>query len=499
MYDIVTASVTFRCAGPPYAPIRSRAFRTSDCLTEEDTLLKPRSIEVQAPRAKRVYSSIAVLGTNYVGLVTAACLAQLGHTVIGVDVDPLKVARLQRGQLPIYEPSLEAIVVKQLATGRLRFTLDYAASLPQVEFAFVCVGTPPGPDGSSDMRQVHAATESLARHTPAGAHLVVVNKSTMPVGTGQWIQTTLNAHARQTGAHFSIVSNPEFLREGSAVSDFQHPDRIVLGGAHASVLDRVANLYDGMRPRPPIVRTDLRSAEMIKYASNAFLATKISFINEIAAICDRLGADVKDVAHGMGLDQRIGPRFLAAGVGYGGSCFPKDLMALEHMASQAGAEPRILRAVMDTNRHTREAVVATLRAEMGSFRGRCVGILGLAFKSDTDDVRESPSIEIARTLLADGAQVSAYDPAAMGSAALVLPQLELRKDAYAVAESADVLLVLTEWPEFRQLDFARIRDSMRQAVLVDGRNLLDPAAMKAVGFGYRGIGRATTSALALAA
>jgi UDPglucose 6-dehydrogenase len=467
--------------------------------------LKPRSINVEAPRAKRVNPSIVVLGTNYVGLVTAACLAQLGHTVIGVDIDPLKIARLQRGQLPIYEPGLEAIVVEQLAEGRLSFTLDYAASLPQAEFAFLCVGTPPGPAGSSDMRQVHAATESLARHTPAGAHLVVVNKSTLPVGTGQSMQTALNAHARQTGAHFSIVSNPEFLREGSAVSDFQHPDRIVLGGADASALDRLANLYEGIRPSPPIVRTDLRTAEMIKYASNAFLATKISFINEMAAICDRLGADVNDVALGMGLDQRIGPRFLAAGVGYGGSCFPKDVMALEHMASQAGAEPRILRAVMDTNRHTREAVVAMLRAEMGSLRGRGVGILGLAFKADTDDVRESPSIEIARTLLAEGAQVSAYDPAAMGSAAWVLPQLELRKDAYAVAEDADVLLVLTEWPEFRQLDFARIRDSMRQAVLVDGRNLLDPTAMKALGFSYRGIGRGvcpattTKSALALAA
>jgi UDPglucose 6-dehydrogenase len=465
--------------------------------------MKPRSIHAPAPRAQRVHSSIAVLGTNYVGLVTAACLAQLGHTVIGVDIDPLKVARLQRGQLPIYEPGLEAIVVEQLAAGRLRFTLDYAASLPQADFAFVCVGTPPGADGSSDMRQVHAATASLARHTPVGAHLVVINKSTMPVGTGQWMQSTLNAHARHTSAHFSIVSNPEFLREGSAVSDFQQPDRIVLGGATSAALDRVAKLYHGLRPRPPIVRTDLRTAEMIKYASNAFLATKISFINEMAGICDRLGADVKDVAHGMGLDQRIGPRFLAAGVGYGGSCFPKDVMALERMASQAGAEPRILRAVMDTNRHTREAVVAELRAEMGSFRGRAVGILGLAFKSDTDDVRESPSIEIARALLAEGAQVSAYDPAAMGSAAWVLPQLELRNDAYAVAEGADVLLVLTEWPEFRQLDFVRVRDSMRQAVLVDGRNLLNPAAMQAVGFRYRGIGRglapASVSAVALAA
>ena len=434
-------------------------------------------------------SSLAVIGTNYVGLVTAACLAQLGHTVIGIDVDPFKIARLQRGQLPIHEPGLEAIVREQLAAGRLQFTLDYTSSVQRVEFAFVCVGTPPGPDGTPDMRQVHSVTDSLALSAPSGAHLVVINKSTMPIGTGQWMHMTLNTLGQRTGAKFSVVSNPEFLREGCAVSDFQHPDRIVLGADDSFALERVARLYERLRPTPPIVATTLRSAELIKYASNAFLATKISFINEMATICDKLGADVDDVALGMGLDKRIGPSFLSAGIGYGGSCFPKDVMALERMASDSGAQPRILRAVMDTNQHARQAILAELHARLGSFRGQRVGILGLAFKPDTDDVRESPAIEIARALLVEGAQVSAYDPAAMASAALVLPQLELCLDAYAVAEGADVLLVLTDWPEFEQLDYIQIRDSMRRAFLVDGRNLLNPGELQALGFEYRGGGR----------
>jgi len=426
--------------------------------------------------------------------VTAACLAQLGHTVIGIDVDPLKVARLERGQLPIYEPELEEIVAQQLAAGRLHFTLDYADSVPRADFAFVCVGTPSGPDGNADMSQVRAVTESLARYTPAGTDLVVINKSTVPVGSGDWMQTLLNARARRSGASFSVISNPEFLREGSAVSDFLHPDRIVLGGSNPSALNSVAALYSGLIPSPPIVRTDLHTAEMIKYASNAFLASKISFINEMAAICDRLGADVTDVALGMGLDHRIGPHFLAAGVGYGGSCFPKDVLALERMATQAGATPRLLRAVIDTNHHARQAVIAELRAELGTLHDRRVGILGLAFKADTDDVRESPGLDVARTLLAEGARVSAYDPVAMRSAAAAMPQLDLREDAYAVAEGAEALLLLTEWPEFQDLDFVRVRGSMQRPLIFDGRNLLDPRAMQAVGIRYHGIGRGVAPA-----
>ncbi len=432
---------------------------------------------------------VAVIGTNYVGLVTAACLAQLGHSVVGVDIDPLKVARLRRGQLPIHEPGLESTVADQLDAGRLRFTLDYDEALGHADFAFVCVGTPPDVDGSADMSQVRAAVEGLARHTPAGAHLVVVNKSTMPIGTGDWMQAELDRATEGQDVRFTVVSNPEFLREGSAVADFQSPDRVVLGGSDAEAVSQVAGLYRNLEPTPPIVRTDLRTAEMIKYASNAFLATKISFINEMAVICDQLGADVEGVAHGMGLDQRIGPRFLAAGIGYGGSCFPKDVRALEHAATDAGAEPRLLRAVMETNHEMRQRVLASLKTELGTFRGRTIGILGLAFKSDTDDVRESPSIEIAQRLLDAGARVKAFDPAAMGSAARIVPHLELCGDAYAVAEDADALLVLTEWPAFQELDLEQIRDDMHAPLLLDGRNLFDPEEMAVLGFRYRGIGR----------
>ncbi|MBV9580952.1 MAG: UDP-glucose/GDP-mannose dehydrogenase family protein, partial [Chloroflexi bacterium] len=367
--------------------------------------------------------------------------------------------------------------------------------LRSADIAFVCVGTPAGSEGEPDMRQVQSATASLARNTPAGARLVVVNKSTMPVGTGQWMQATLSAFAPQTGAHFTVVSNPEFLREGSAVSDFLNPDRIVIGGDDSAAVEQVAHLYTPLSPAPPIVRTDTRTAEMIKYASNAFLATKISFINEMATICERIGADVQDVAQGMGLDNRIGPRFLSAGVGYGGSCFPKDVMALERLATGAGVEPRVLRAVMETNQHMRRAAVEALCLEAGPLDGLQVAILGLAFKADTDDIRESAAVEIARTLSDAGAQVRAYDPAAMGSAAPLLPNVELCADAYAAADGADAMLVLTEWPEFKELDYQRIHAGMRQAVMLDGRNLLDVDAMQALGFRYRGIGRGRTPAI----
>src|SRR5947209_2279285 len=338
----------------------------------------------------------------------------------------------------------------------------------------------------------------LARIAQTGAHSVVVNKRPQPIGTADWMQAALDAGRVRAGGRVIVVSNPEFLREGSAVADFQNPDRVVIGGSNPVAVDSVAALYSGLPSHPPIVKTDLRTAEMIKYASNAFLATKISFINEIAAICEGVDADVEQVARGMGLDQRIGPRFLAAGVGYGGSCFPKDVRALEHMATQVGAEPRLLRAVMETNLRMRQLVLTKLRTELGSLSGRRIGILGLAFKANTDDVRESPAIEIARTLLDEGAQVRAFDPVAMGPAVRVLPELQLGSDAYAVAEGADALLVLTEWPELRDLDLARIRATMRQPVLVDGRNLFAPDEMASLGFAYFGIGRGlptVTSAL----
>jgi UDPglucose 6-dehydrogenase len=433
---------------------------------------------------------IAVIGTNYVGLVTAACFAELGNQVIGIDIDPSKVERLNRADLPIYEPGLREIVLQNLKARRLRFTLDYAEGLADAEFAFVCVGTPSGTEGEADMRQVRSAAIGIGQHTPPGHELVVVNKSTMPIGTGDWMLPLLQRSANGSGAHFQIVSNPEFLREGSAVADFRTPDRVVLGGTDALVLDRVADLYRDLRPEPTVIQTDTRTAEMIKYASNAFLATKISFINEIASISERLGADVELVARGMGLDRRISPEFLQAGVGYGGSCFPKDVKALAHMASMAGAHPQLLRAVMEINRDMRRLVLQKVRTELGgNLEERTIGVLGLAFKPNTDDLREAPAIEIIHLLQAEGAQVRGYDPAAMEAASEILPGVELCTDAYEVASGADAIIVTTEWSEFRRLDLARIRASMRRPLVVDGRNLYDPLEMAALGFSYHCVGR----------
>jgi UDPglucose 6-dehydrogenase len=434
-------------------------------------------------------ANIAVIGTNYVGLVTAACFAELGNQVVGIDIDPGKVERLGRGQLPIYEPGLEEIVVQNIKAGRLRFTLDYTQGLQSAQVAFVCVGTPSGIEGEADMTQVKAAAHSLGQYTPSEHGLIVVNKSTMPIGTGDWMLPALDRASNGSGARFRVVSNPEFLREGSAVDDFRHPDRVVLGGTDPEAIDRVAGLYRDLQPEPPIIKTDIRTAEMIKYASNAFLATKISFINEIASICERLGADVKEVSRGMGLDRRISPEFLDAGVGYGGSCFPKDVKALAHMASMAGAHPQLLRAVMEINRDMRRLVLQKVRGTLGSVEDRTIGVLGLAFKPNTDDLRESPAVEIIHLLRSEGARVKAFDPAANEAASSILPGVELCSDAYAVAEKADALILLTQWSEFRRLDMERVRQSMHYPLLVDGRNLYDPEEMVAKGFFYQPIGR----------
>src|ERR1700704_2164677 len=434
-------------------------------------------------------ANIAVIGTNYVGLVTAAFFAELGNQVVGIDIDPGKVQRLGRGQLPIYEPGLEEIVVQNIKAGRLQFSLDYVAGLKNAQFAFVCVGTPSGIEGEADLSQVRSAAHSLGKHTPSERSLIVVNKSTMPVGTGDWMPPALAKAANGSGARFRVVSNPEFLREGSAVDDFRHPDRVVLGGTDPEAIERVASLYRDLQPEPPIIKTDINSSEMIKSASNAFLATKISFINEIASICERLGADVKEVARGMGLDRRISPEFLDAGVGYGGSCFPKDVKALAHMARMAGAHPQILRAVVESNRDMRRLVLQKVRGSLGTVEDRTIGVLGLAFKPNTDDLRESPAMEIIHLLKSEGAKVKAYDPAALEAARSMLPGVELCADAYAVAQDADALILMTQWSEFRRLDLDRVRRVMAYPLMVDGRNLYDPVEMVAKGFFYQPIGR----------
>jgi UDPglucose 6-dehydrogenase len=428
--------------------------------------------------------TIAVVGVGYVGLVTGVCFADLGNRVVGLDVDEEKIARLRRGEPPIYEPGLGEMIARNRAAGRLTFTTSYVEALAEAEFVFIAVGTPAGVDGEADLKHVRAAAESIARAMVGP--LIVVNKSTVPVGTGDWVADIIRS-TQPKPIPFSVVSCPEFLREGSAIADFMHPARTVLGSLDVEAMDKVARLH--LPLRAPIITTDLRTAEMIKYASNAFLATKISFINEIANICEELGADVKEVAAGMGYDPRIGSHMLEAGLGYGGSCFPKDVKALAFMAAQKGRHPQLLQAVMDINSDRRPMLVEKVRELLGDLRGKTVGLLGLTFKENTDDLRDAPALEVAKMLLGEGARLKGYDPVGMKAAVELAPQIEMAKDAYELARGVDAIVVCTPWNEFKQLDLARIREVMRRPVLVDGRNLYDPAVMKRIGFDYRGFGR----------
>ena len=428
--------------------------------------------------------NIAVIGTGYVGLVTGTCFADLGNRVVCIDIDEEKIETLCSGGVPIYEPGLSDVIRRNVAAGRLDFTTSYAEGLRDAEFAFIAVGTPSGVDGEADLQYVRMAAETIAETMTSP--LIIINKSTVPVGTGDWVADIIRKHQREP-APFAVVSCPEFLREGSALADFMSPDRVVLGSLDRDAAEKVAQLH--LPLRAPIVLTDLRTAEMIKYASNAFLATRISFINEIAAICERLGADVKEVAAGMGYDKRIGRAFLDAGVGFGGSCFPKDVKALEYMGLLHGAHPALLRAVMEINRDQRRQVVHKLRESLGSLEDRKIGLLGLAFKPNTDDMRDAPSVEVANMLLREGAQVWGYDPVSAHVAGRIIPSMHLASSPYDLAEDADALILLTEWNEFKNLDLARIHDSMRISLIVDGRNIYEPQVMRDAGFMYFGIGR----------
>lgn len=437
--------------------------------------------------------TIAVVGVGYVGLVTGACLADLGNRVTCLDVNEERIEKLKQGIMPIFEPGLEEVVRRNVAAERLSFTTDYdeAINRPPADMVFIAVGTPEGVDGEADLRYVRAVAERIAE--VMDHPLIIINKSTVPVGTGDWVADIVRSRQPRP-IPFSVVSNPEFLREGSAISDFMNPDRIVLGSLDREAAQQVAQLYLSLRA--PILITDLRTAEMIKYASNAFLATKISFINEIANICEALGADVKEVAAGMGYDKRIGRAFLDAGIGYGGSCFPKDVKALAHMANIQGKHPQLLEAVMQINADARRSIVAKVRNLIGNnsgtlrkLEGKVVGVLGLAFKPNTDDIRESPGIDVIRMLQADGATIRAYDPVAMENAARVLTNVTLCRDAYETAEGCDALVLATEWNEFKNLDLPRLKQLMRQPVIVDGRNIYEPALMREHGFIYRGVGR----------
>jgi UDPglucose 6-dehydrogenase len=427
---------------------------------------------------------ICVIGVGYVGIVTAACFADLGNRVIALDISQEKIDGLKRGEMPIYEPGLKELIDRNVNAGRIKFTTSYAEGLKGSEFVFIAVGTPSGVDGEADLRYVAAAARSIAE--TMSEPLIVINKSTVPVGTGDWVADIIRRHQR-TAVHFAVVSCPEFLREGSAISDFMQPHRTVLGSLDADAASKVAQLH--LPLRAPIVITDLRTAEMIKYASNAFLATKISFINEIANICEALGADVKEVAAGMGYDKRIGQAFLDAGLGYGGSCFPKDVKALAYMAAEKGRHPQLLNIVMEINDDRRPMAIDHLAEMLGGLKNATVGLLGLSFKPNTDDMRDAPAITLADLLLKGGAAVRAYDPVAMDIARPLLPQVSMYNDPYSMAEGCDALVVVTEWNEFKQLDLERIHALMARPVILDGRNIYDPDTMKKTGFQYRGVGR----------
>jgi UDPglucose 6-dehydrogenase len=430
-------------------------------------------------------SRIAVVGTGYVGLTTAACFADLGNEVHGLDIDEDRIETLSGAEMPFYEPGLGELVQRNVESGRLQFTSSYVDAIPNSEYIFIAVGTPMGESGHADLNEIRAAAADIAHHL--SGRTVIVNKSTVPIGTGDIVAEIVGNIRNQTDTQFAVVSNPEFLREGSAVHDFMQPDRIVLGCHDREAAMEVAELYKPLSA--PVLITTLYAAEMIKYASNAFLATKISFINEIARVCEKLDADVKVVAEGMGLDSRIGPAFLEAGTGYGGSCFPKDVLALARMLEAVGGHPQLLHAVMDVNRAQPGLLVDKVHDVLGGLRNQTIGLLGLSFKANTDDMREAPSLAVVAALQRRGATIRAYDPAAMTAARPLMPKVMMESDAYAVAQNADALIVITDWNEFRQLDLARIKQVMRRPVIVDGRNLYEPDQVRALGFVYIGVGR----------
>jgi UDPglucose 6-dehydrogenase len=468
---------------------------------------------------------ITVVGTGYVGLVTGACLAHLGHQVTCMDVDEAKVQSLRAGRVPIYEPGLDALVAEQSTSGRLRFSSQYADAVPGAQAVFICVGTPSTATGQADTSYVEAAARSLGEYLGPD-YCVLINKSTVPIGSGDWVGMLVRqgiarraaggesgkvrvengpgtgsgaeavAVAEPSGAQFDVVSNPEFLREGSAISDALNPDRIVIGAETERAVERMKALYAPLLERNaaqgrvvPFIVTDRASAEMIKYAANAFLATKISFINEIANICERVGADVREVSRGIGLDNRIGGAFLNAGIGWGGSCFPKDLASLSHTAREYGYEAKLLDSVREVNINQRHHVIRKLQERLKLIKGKRIALWGLAFKPGTDDLRDAPALEIAEKLAELGAEVRGFDPQAMEAARARGIKADLCEDAYEAAQEADAVVLITEWPEFLATDWPRLRETMRRPLIVDGRNSLDGAGLLWHGFEYCGVGR----------
>lgn len=446
--------------------------------------------------------NVAVIGTGYVGLVTGACLAEVGHDVTCMDDNAAKVETLLQGRMPIYEPHLDRMVARNRTAGRLRFTADVAEATRDATAIFICVNTPPRPDGEADLTFVEQATRRIAEH--ATQDTVIIEKSTVPVQTGQWIEKTLAIYAKRPGISFTVASNPEFTREGMAVEDFLHPDRVVVGvsGAKAEAVLRAlyAPIVEGRFACPihpecrvdravPFLVTDIASAELIKHASNSFLAMKISFANAVADVCEAAGADILEVVKGVGLDKRIGRAFLNAGIGFGGSCFPKDLKAFVKIAERNGYDFTLLKEVNRLNERRRETVVEKLRRALWILKGKRIGLLGLAFKPNTDDIREAPALAIASRLIEEGAEVQGYDPQAASKAKAAVPGLMVCPDPYATAERAEALVLCTEWPEFAGLNFSRMKAAMVRPLILDGRNALDRDALTALGFEYLSIGR----------
>ncbi len=446
---------------------------------------------------------VSVIGTGYVGLVTGVCLALAGHRVLCIDNNAKKVQQMQLGQSPIYEPGLEDLMRSTMQAGTLSFSTDLALGVEQGEVIFIAVGTPALPSGASDTRAVEAVARSIGIQLK-GSYKVIVNKSTVPIGSGDWVrQLVLDgaAERQQAIANFDVVSNPEFLREGSAIYDTLNPDRIVLGSNSDRAIDLMQQLYaplierqfatDPTLPPVPVVVTDLASAEMIKYAANSFLATKISFINEVANICDRVGADVTQVAEGIGLDSRIGSKFLGAGLGWGGSCFPKDVAALIHTATDYGYDPALLKAAVYINQQQRLRVVEKLQQALKILKGKTIGLLGLTFKPNTDDLRDAPALDLTAQLQRLGAKVKAYDPLLSSSPPLqTLDAVELVPDPASLAVGCDALVLVTDWQDFQNLDYAALAAAMNTPLFVDGRNALEPTTLAQAGFNYIGIGRA---------
>ncbi|MEP6925652.1 MAG: UDP-glucose/GDP-mannose dehydrogenase family protein [Pyrinomonadaceae bacterium] len=430
---------------------------------------------------------IAVIGTGYVGLVTGACFAEFGVDVICVDIDAGKIARLQDGVIPIYEPGLDQLVARNVQAGRLHFTTNLKEAIERSLVIFIGVGTPPNEDGTPNMSYVESAANSIAEFMTD--YKVIVTKSTVPVGTGKWLRKIIQER-QKTKTNFGIASNPEFLREGAAISDFMRPDRVVIGSDDETAIAIMKDLY---RPlyliETPIVITSLEAAELTKYAANAFLATKISFINEIANLCDQIGCDVHDVARGIGMDKRIGSKFLHPGPGFGGSCFPKDTSALTTVARGFGTDSLIVDAVIEVNRRQRQAMIVKIEKLVGDLAGKTIGVLGLSFKPETDDMRDSPAIEIINQMIKRGARIKAFDPVAMEEARHSLPDISYCKDEYEAIKDSDALVLMTEWNQFRALDMEKVKRLLKAPKIADLRNIYEPSDMREQGFEYVGVGR----------